>query len=80
MHVSNEQDFGHLVNPDNFDLSRKHPDIYQVMDNKIEWEDRYLSPEYAENYAEGRKHSMVCIFLFNDDLNYLVGICSEAAR
>lgn len=60
MHVSNEQDFGHLVNPDNFDLSRKHPDIYQVMDNKIEWEDRYLSPEYAENYAEGRKHSMPC--------------------
>ncbi|XP_050361429.1 procollagen-lysine,2-oxoglutarate 5-dioxygenase isoform X1 [Nymphalis io] len=60
MYVSNEKELGHLVNPDTLDISRKNPDIYQVLDNKIEWEQRYLSPEYADNFAENRKHLMPC--------------------
>ncbi|XP_049885467.1 procollagen-lysine,2-oxoglutarate 5-dioxygenase [Pectinophora gossypiella] len=60
MHVSNELDFGHLVNPESYDISRTHPDIYQAMDNKVEWEQRYLNEEYAANFDEGRKHSMPC--------------------
>ncbi|CAH0716187.1 unnamed protein product, partial [Brenthis ino] len=60
MYVSNEKILGHLVNPETFDITRTNPDIYQVMENKIEWEDRYLSPEYDSNFVEGRNHSMPC--------------------
>ncbi|XP_041987730.1 procollagen-lysine,2-oxoglutarate 5-dioxygenase isoform X2 [Aricia agestis] len=60
MHVSNEFHYGHLVNPETFDISRTNPDIYQVFDNKLEWERRYLNPLYLENFEEGKKHAMPC--------------------
>ncbi|XP_063546470.1 procollagen-lysine,2-oxoglutarate 5-dioxygenase [Cydia strobilella] len=60
MHVSNELEFGHLVNPESFDTSRTHPDVYQVMDNKPDWEARYLHPDYAANFEEGTKPAMPC--------------------
>lgn len=59
MHVSNELVFGHLVNPEHYDISRTNPDVYQVSDNKIEWEKRYLHAEYSENFVEGHEHLMV---------------------
>lgn len=72
MHVSNEADFGHLVNPESFDTSRTHPDVYQVMDNKLEWENRYLHPEYKDNFIEGNKFSMVIItFRFLNNVTVL---------
>lgn len=60
MHVSNELDFGHLINPETYTVTRTHPDIYQVIENKIEWEQRYLHPDYNINFNEDRKHLMVC--------------------
>ncbi|KAI5636432.1 procollagen-lysine,2-oxoglutarate 5-dioxygenase 2 [Phthorimaea operculella] len=60
MHVSNELDFGHLVNPETYDISRTHPDVYQVLDNKIEWENRYLHDQYALSFKEGYKPLMPC--------------------
>lgn len=41
MYVSNRIDFGHLINPQNFDPSRTHPDFYEIFDNKWDWEQRY---------------------------------------
>ncbi|XP_073953493.1 procollagen lysyl hydroxylase isoform X2 [Choristoneura fumiferana] len=60
MHVSNELDFGHLVNPESYDISRTHPDVYQVFDNKLDWEKRYLHPDYASSFEEGKKPLMPC--------------------
>ncbi|RVE46862.1 hypothetical protein evm_008507 [Chilo suppressalis] len=60
MHVSNEMDFGHLVNPENYDVSRTNPDVYSLFDNKLEWEARYLHENYSVNFEEGRKHLMPC--------------------
>ncbi|XP_072930383.1 procollagen-lysine,2-oxoglutarate 5-dioxygenase isoform X2 [Epargyreus clarus] len=60
MHVSNEQELGHLINPESFDTSLTHPDVYQVLDNRAEWERRYLHPQYYDNFAEGREHLMPC--------------------
>ncbi|XP_075991583.1 procollagen lysyl hydroxylase isoform X2 [Anticarsia gemmatalis] len=60
MHVSNEMDFGHLVNPETYDTSRTHPDMYQIFDNKMEWATRYLHDDYHNNFDEFRKHAMPC--------------------
>lgn len=40
MHVTNRVDFGHLINPESFDVTRTNPDLYQIMDNKWDWEQR----------------------------------------
>ncbi|XP_034233658.1 procollagen-lysine,2-oxoglutarate 5-dioxygenase isoform X2 [Thrips palmi] len=47
MFVSNLHDFGHLVNTENFDTTRKHPDFYSLLDNRWDWEHRYIHPDYA---------------------------------
>ncbi|KAF9804957.1 hypothetical protein SFRURICE_007860 [Spodoptera frugiperda] len=60
MYVSNELDFGHLVNPETYDISRTNPDMYQLFDNKMEWTTRYLHEEYHLNFDEERKHLMPC--------------------
>lgn len=60
MYVSNEKEFGHLVNSETFDVSRTNPDIYQVIDNKLDWEQRYLHPKYHEIFANKEKQLMVC--------------------
>ncbi|KAJ8667494.1 hypothetical protein QAD02_009157, partial [Eretmocerus hayati] len=49
MHVSNRLDFGHLVNPDNYNSSLTNPDLYQLFDNKVDWEKRYLHPDYHKS-------------------------------
>ncbi|XP_039763256.1 procollagen-lysine,2-oxoglutarate 5-dioxygenase 1 isoform X3 [Pararge aegeria] len=59
MHVSNEKVLGHLINPESYDVSRKNPDIYQVMDNQEDWEQRYLHAEYFDSFDDGRNHSML---------------------
>ncbi|CAG9558448.1 unnamed protein product [Danaus chrysippus] len=60
MYVSNEKEFGHLVNSETFDVSRTNPDIYQVIDNKLDWEQRYLHPKYYEVFDNKEKQLMPC--------------------
>jgi hypothetical protein len=43
-------DFGHLVNADNFDTSRTNSEIYQIFDNRWDWEQRYIHENYTENF------------------------------
>lgn len=50
MYVNNRFDFGHLVNPDNYDITMTNPDLYQIFDNKLNWERRYIHENYSENF------------------------------
>ncbi|XP_054009537.1 procollagen-lysine,2-oxoglutarate 5-dioxygenase [Hylaeus anthracinus] len=50
MYVSNRLDFGHLVNPDSYDITLTNPDMYQVFDNKLDWEKKYIHDNYTENF------------------------------
>jgi hypothetical protein len=50
MYVTNRVDFGHLVNADNFDASRINSEIYQIFDNRWDWEQRYIHENYTENF------------------------------
>ncbi|XP_076299960.1 procollagen lysyl hydroxylase isoform X1 [Lasioglossum baleicum] len=50
MYVSNRVDFGHLVNPDSYDISLMNPDLYQIIDNKLDWEKRYIHENYSKNF------------------------------
>lgn len=55
MYVSNRLDFGHLVNPDTYDIQLVYPDMYQIMDNKLDWERRYIHSNYSENFNPDKK-------------------------
>lgn len=55
MYVSNRLDFGHLVNLDNFNVSLTNPDMYQMFDNKLDWEKRYIHVNYSDNLNPDNK-------------------------
>ena len=55
MHVSNRLDFGHLVNPDGFNVSLTNPEVYQIFENKLDWEKRYIHENYSESFKPENK-------------------------
>ncbi|KAH0954090.1 hypothetical protein HN011_010425 [Eciton burchellii] len=60
MYVSNRLEFGHLVNPDSYNIQLIHPDMYQIIDNKLDWERRYIHPNYSENFKPDEKPIQPC--------------------
>ncbi|KAM7543296.1 hypothetical protein Aperf_G00000010617 [Anoplocephala perfoliata] len=46
LYVDNRVDFGHLVNPESYNLNHLHNDLWQIFDNPKDWEDRYINPLY----------------------------------
>lgn len=59
MYVNNRLDFGHLVNPDTYDINLTYPDMYQILDNKLDWEKRYIHSNYSENFNLDKKPMQV---------------------
>lgn len=45
--VNNMHDFGHLVDPTNYNINHTHPDFYQLANNVVEWERHYLHKNYT---------------------------------
>ncbi|XP_063988127.1 procollagen-lysine,2-oxoglutarate 5-dioxygenase [Diachasmimorpha longicaudata] len=64
MYINNRYDFGHLVDPDNYDLSRKHPDLYEIISNKFDWQDRYIHENYSYNFSPHHKPIQPCTDVF----------------
>ncbi|XP_078044009.1 procollagen lysyl hydroxylase isoform X5 [Augochlora pura] len=60
MYVSNRIDFGHLVNSDSYDISMTNPDVYQMIDNKLDWEKRYIHENYSENFNPDKTPIQPC--------------------
>lgn len=60
MFVSNLHDFGHLVNSESFDTSRTNPDFYSLLDNRLDWEQRYIHPDYASSLDPQKSPMQPC--------------------
>ncbi len=48
MWLTNEYEFGHLVNADSVQSEYPHSELWEVERNALDWESRYLSPQYRE--------------------------------
>lgn len=48
MYVSNEMNYGHLVDPEAYSTKHLNNDLYEIQTNKIEWEKRYLHENYSK--------------------------------
>ncbi|XP_046593466.1 procollagen-lysine,2-oxoglutarate 5-dioxygenase isoform X1 [Neodiprion lecontei] len=64
MYVSNRVEFGHLVSPDNFDTKLTNPDLYQIFDNKLDWQKRYIHENYTENFNPNKTPIQPCPDVF----------------
>ncbi|RXG55052.1 Procollagen-lysine,2-oxoglutarate 5-dioxygenase 3 [Armadillidium vulgare] len=60
LYVSNRMDFGHLVNSENFNIRNFHPDLWQMFDNRWDWERAYLHENYSQSLNESNKIQMPC--------------------
>nr|XP_050853381.1 procollagen-lysine,2-oxoglutarate 5-dioxygenase [Vespula vulgaris] len=60
MYVSNRLDFGHLVDPDTYNIKLTHPDFYQILDNKFDWEKRYIHENYSLNFHPNHQSQQPC--------------------
>ncbi|KAM8794224.1 multifunctional procollagen lysine hydroxylase and glycosyltransferase LH3-like [Eudromia elegans] len=52
LHVTNREDFGHLVATGHYNVTRLHPDLWQLQDNPLDWEDKYLHENYSRIFDE----------------------------
>lgn len=46
MYTVNLFSFGHLVSTDNFDIKKTKPEFYELLENKFDWEKRFIREEY----------------------------------
>ncbi|VDP10604.1 unnamed protein product [Soboliphyme baturini] len=47
MFVDSQHYYGHLLDPEDFDTSVIHPDLYNIFQNKFDWERKYLHENYS---------------------------------
>jgi uncharacterized protein with FMN-binding domain len=71
MHVTNRVDFGHLVSADNFDTSRINSEIYQIFDNRWDWEQRYIHDNYTNNFDPNNTIAQVTVNISAHRLAFL---------
>lgn len=60
MYVSNLNDYGHLINPDNFDIKRTRPEFYELFSNQFDWEKRFIRPEYYKELLKETVPAQPC--------------------
>jgi len=48
MYTTNLEHHGHLKEMDSYNTEHKHNDLYQLFDNKLDWEAQYLHKEYTK--------------------------------
>lgn len=52
MFVSNRDEFGRLVSSTNYNISRLHPDMWQIFDNPVDWREKYIHENYSKIFEE----------------------------
>lgn len=59
MYVVNLEYYGHLVNADHFNPLLKRPDLYMLLTNQLDWEQRYIHPEYPRDVETNKTFKQV---------------------
>ncbi|XP_037906818.1 procollagen-lysine,2-oxoglutarate 5-dioxygenase [Hermetia illucens] len=60
MYIINTKTYGHLVNDEDFNLKNTRPDFYTFFTNQRDWEQRYIHPDYAEQFNPNFTHKQPC--------------------
>uniref|UniRef100_A0A4W4DXV7 Procollagen-lysine,2-oxoglutarate 5-dioxygenase 1 n=1 Tax=Electrophorus electricus TaxID=8005 RepID=A0A4W4DXV7_ELEEL len=57
MYVTNMYNFGRVLNTENYQTKHLHNDLWQIFENPVDWEERYIH----ENYSKIMKDDVVII-------------------
>ena len=61
MYVSNRANFGHLLSLDGFETTHLFNEMWQLTENRWDWEQRYLHVNYSQALAKDFKNEMVSV-------------------
>lgn len=64
LYVTNRAEWGHLVSTENFDTSHLFNEMWQLTENRWDWEQRYLHPNYSLSLQENSSVAMPCPDVF----------------
>ncbi|MCJ8750209.1 hypothetical protein PDJAM_G00259880 [Pangasius djambal] len=53
MFVSSRDEFGRLISTNNYNISRLHPDMWQIFDNPMDWKEKYVHEDYSQIFEDG---------------------------
>ncbi|XP_021519759.1 multifunctional procollagen lysine hydroxylase and glycosyltransferase LH3 isoform X1 [Meriones unguiculatus] len=51
LHLSNQHEFGRLLATARYDTERLHPDLWQIFDNPVDWQEQYIHENYSRALA-----------------------------
>ncbi|XP_059089131.1 multifunctional procollagen lysine hydroxylase and glycosyltransferase LH3-like isoform X1 [Tigriopus californicus] len=63
-YVSNRLDWGHLINSDDFETTHMHNELWEIANNQLDWETRYLHPNYSQSLEEDAEVEQPCPDVF----------------
>ncbi|XP_065582274.1 procollagen-lysine,2-oxoglutarate 5-dioxygenase 1-like isoform X1 [Artemia franciscana] len=64
MYVSNRLNWGHLINNEEFDTSHLHNEMWEIFNNRWDWELRYLHPNYSHSLDPNKTVEQPCPDVF----------------
>lgn len=64
MYVDNLVSFGRILATDSFVTTRKHSDMFEMITNKLDWEEKYLHPDYYKLKTPEWKMEEPCTDVF----------------
>ncbi|MCI4381112.1 hypothetical protein PGIGA_G00248030 [Pangasianodon gigas] len=47
MFVTNMHTYGRILNTENYQMDHLHNDLWQIFENPVDWEERYIHPNYS---------------------------------
>ncbi|KAI1892559.1 hypothetical protein AGOR_G00134830 [Albula goreensis] len=47
MYATNRHEFGRVLSTENYRTTHLHNDLWQIFENPLDWEDRYIHPNYS---------------------------------
>lgn len=50
MYATNLYIFGRLLETDNYKTDMLHNDLWEIFDNKVDWEEKYIHENYSQNF------------------------------
>ena len=59
VYVTNRLDWGHLIDAENFETTHLNNEMYEIKNNRWDWEHRYLHANYTQSLNTENKVAMV---------------------
>ncbi|KAI5705962.1 procollagen-lysine,2-oxoglutarate 5-dioxygenase [Diaphorina citri] len=62
--IDSTQEYGHLVDSENFDPQKTNPEVYELIRNPLDWDLRYIHPEYQKSLLPDTVNNQPCPDVF----------------